>query len=458
MLSRSHVTLLTATLCTIALALVTGPASASTVTDTITISSPVTVTALGGAGGERLAVTADSTTPLVSMTVHLLSAGPGAGTDTLDLSMEPPAGAPEAGTSTWTSDDITPQVLPLGAYSLTVDAADQGGVAVTGVPAGKFPFLDTPRIAAAAGDYVISGTNKHPLINGTITELAPGASTPTPYADQPIVLSDPVEGNISLTTNSAGAYRKALPKPVAGETVTAEVPPTTTTVATKARPVMLTVHTALTGFTATLNPYWEVTFHGCLGLTPGTPGHVPALTGLIISYSAGPHGPWRTLGPVAAQRGYVCGNDGRTFTGVLAARLSNAYYRASYPGTAAEKATAGDLPSISAAAHAWKYVARIANFAVSKRTVAHGGTLTTHGRLQYKSGSAWHDLAHQVVQVILRPKNSSTWYWIARVKTNATGYFRVTFTDPVTATWSAEYLGDKSHLAAVGAMISVTLK
>jgi hypothetical protein len=456
MLSRYRVTVvltLTAVLLTAALGLADGPANAA---DTITISTPVTVTALGGAGGERLAVTANSTTPLVSMTVHLLNAATGA--DTLDLTTAPPTGSSPGSTATWTSGAITPQALPLGDYRLTVDAADQGGSTVTGVPAGTFAFLDTPRITPAAGDYVISAANKHPLIDGTISEFAPGASTPMAYANQPIVLDDPVGGNIRLTTNSAGSYREALPKATAGETITPEVPPTPTTQATKARPVTLTVHTAITGFTAKLNPYWQVSYHGCLGLAAGTPGFVPPLAGLAIQYSAGPHGPWHALGTVPAQRGNVCGNDGRTFAGAATARLSNAYYRASYAVTAARQAATGDLPSAGAVVHAWKYVTRIAGFTVSKRTVASGGKLTATGHLQFYSGGKWRVVAHQVVQIILLPKGSRTWYWIVRVETNPWGKFTATVTDPVTATWSAEYLGNGSHLAAVGAYISVTLK
>jgi hypothetical protein len=435
--------------------------------DTITIRTPVAVIALGGAGGEQLAVTADSTTALVSMTVHLLAPGTGTGTgsgaDVLDLVMTPPAGGAEQGTSTWTSQAITQQTLPLGSYSITVDAADQGGTTQTGVTAGTFHFQDTPRIAQAAGDYVISGSNKHPVIDGTVTELAPGATEPTPYANQPIVLDDPVAGDIALTTDGAGAYRAALGKPVAGETITTEILATAATVAAKAKPVTLTVRTAITGFAANLNPYWQLSFRGCLGLAPGTPGtsgtpgSAGSPAGLIIQYSAGPHGPWHPLGAVASRRGAACGDNGRTFTGVLPARLSNAYYRASYPGTAAKRPNTGDLPSVSPAVHAWKYVTRVAHFAVSRRTVTSGGKLTTTGRLQYYAGGRWHGLAHKVVQIILLPRGSRTWYWIARVATNATGHFTATFVDPVTATWSAEYLGDKTHLAAVGAMIGVTL-
>lgn len=460
MLSRSPVMLLMTVLFAVTLSFAAGAAQADTRADTITIKTPVTSTALGGAGGERLSVTADSATPLTSMTVHVLSVTAGAppDADTLHLAMQPPPGGARAGLSTWTSPDITPRVLPLGGYTLTVDAADQGGAAVSGVPAGAFPFRDTPRITAAAGDYVISRANEHPLIGGSITLLAPGASRPAPYADQPIVLHDPAEGDFRLATNGAGAYREALPRPVAGETITAEVPPTPTTTAAQARPVTLTVRTAVTGFGATLDPYWQVSYHGCLGLAPGTPGYAPPPAGLVLQYSAGPRGPWHVLGPVPARPGRPCGDDGQTFAGVLTARLSNAYYRASYPGAATGPEADGDLASVSATAHAWKYVTRVARFTVSARTVPSGGRLTVHGRLQCHSGTGWHDLARQVVQIILRPQGSRTWYWIARVTTSATGFFSATFTDPVTATWSAEYLGDRTHLAAVGAMITVTLK
>jgi hypothetical protein len=435
----------------------TGSPSLSPAADAITIRTPVT--ALGGSGGDQLAVTADSTTPLTSMTVHLLAPGAGTGGDgdALDLAMIGPAGGAGAGASTWTSPAITQAALPLGSYSLTVDAADQGGTTVAGVPAGTFHFQDTPRIAPAAGNYIISGSNKHPVFHGTVTELAPGATAPAPYANQPIVLDDSSAGDIKLTTNGAGAYSEALPKPVAGETITVEILPTATIAAARAKTVTLTVHTAITGFAATLNPYRQLSFRGCLGLASGTPGAAASLTGLIIAYSAGPHGPWHTLGAVARPGGAACGNKGRTFSGGLPARLSGAYYRASYPGSAAERPDTGDLPSVSAVVHAWEYVTRITHFAVSRRTVTRGGKLTTSGRLQYAAGGRWHDLPHKVVQIILLPRGSRIWYWIARVSTSATGYFSATFVDPVTATWSAEYLGDSSHLATVGAMIGVTL-
>ena len=202
--------------------------------DTITVTSPATVSALGGQGGEQLAVTADSTTPLVSMTVHLDDAT--TGTDTLDLTMTAPAGGAQAGTSTWTSGTLTTTSLPLGSYFITVDAADAGGTSVTGVPDGTLPFQVTPQITPGNGSTVLSYTNQHPVIAGTVTELAPGATQAAPYAGQPLVLHDPVEGDIHLTTSATGGYSAALPHPAAGETITAEVLATPATQGTAAAP------------------------------------------------------------------------------------------------------------------------------------------------------------------------------------------------------------------------------
>ena len=542
----------------------TRPQNPPAPTDTIAITSPATVTAIGGQGGETLAVTASSTTALASMTVHLDDAT--TGTDTLDLTMTAPAGGAQAGASTWTSGTLTPANLPLGSYFITVDAADTGGTSVTGVPDGTLPFQATPQITPSNGSTVLSYTNQHPVIAGTVTELAPGATQATPYAGQPVVLHDPVEGDIRLTTSAAGGYSAALAHPAAGETITAEVPATPTTQGAGAAPVTLTaqpsqlrlsarlsaakvkygakvtmsgtvgyasghsvvplagqrVHisaggghpsltatsdksgrfsaalpkqaastdwivragggqfltsvaatlpmivelpTAITGFRATLNQYWQVSVRGCIGLAPKTPGYLPSLKGLVIQYSPGPHGPWHALGAVPAQRSAACGNGGRTFSATFTARRNYAYYRASFGGSTTDQAgvtshdpATGFLPVLSAAKLAWKYADRFAGVKFTPHTVHKDGKLTVTGRLQTYSGGKWRPLTHQVVLIILKPKGSSGWYWIVKVTTSAAGGFSATFADPVTATWSTEYLGDAKHLAAVGPMVSVTLK
>jgi hypothetical protein len=531
--------------------------------DTITITSPATVTALGGQGGETLAVTANSTTALASMTVHLDDAT--TGTDTLDLTMTAPAGGAQPGASTWTSGTLTTANLPLGSYFITVDAADTGGTSVTGVPAGTLPFQVTPQITPGNSSTVLSYTNQHPVIAGTVTELAPGATQATPYAGQPLVLHDPVEGDIHLTTSAAGGYSAALPHPAAGETITAEVLATPTTASAAAAPVTLTaqpsqlrlsaklsaakvrygakvtisgtvgyasghsvmplagqqVHisaggghpsltattdksgrftaalpkqaestdwivragggqfltsvaatlpmtvelpTAITGFRATLNQYWQVNLRGCLGLAPKTPGYLPSLKGLVIQYSPGPHGPWHALGAVPAQKSTLCGNGGRTFSATFTARRNYAYYRASFGGSntsldgVSHDPATGFLSSLSASKLAWKYADRFDDVKFAPHSVHKGGKLTVTGKLETYTGGKWRPLTHQVVQIILKPKGSSGWYWIVKVNTGGRGGFSATFTDPVTATWSTEYLGDAKHLATVGPMVSVTLK
>ena len=62
--------------------------------------------------------------------------------------------------------------------------------------------------------------------------------------------------------------------------------------------------------------------------------------------------------------------------------------------------------------------------------------------------SKWRDYANQTIYIIFRQKGSSTWYWIVKAKTNSSGHFSATFKDSVgSATWSAEFEGNSSHLS-----------
>jgi len=202
--------------------------------------------------------------------------------------------------------------------------------------------------------------------------------------------------------------------------------------------------------------YWQLTFHGCLGLTANAPASVPPQGGLVIQYAPSARGPWRTLGAVPKPGGSGCGDHGRTFTAKLNARGNSAYYRAVFAG-ATQSGGTGYLPAVSKTELAAKYADRISGFAVSARTVRPGGKLTVRGQLQYFAGK-WHPYARQQVLIILRPQGRRTWYWIVKVGTNAKGAFAATFIDPVTAVWSAEYLGGASHLAAAAPSIAVTVK
>ena len=49
--------------------------------------------------------------------------------------------------------------------------------------------------------------------------------------------------------------------------------------------------------------------------------------------------------------------------------------------------------------------------------------------------------------ILLKPKGSKVWYWIVKDTTSKTGSFSAKFTDPFSATWSAQYYGGKTDFA-----------
>ena len=508
--------------------------------------------------GVELSITVNSTAPLTGMLAHLDDTTTNA--DTLDVTMQPPAAGAPAGTSTWTApvtEGTPPAGLPLGTYSVTVDATFQDGTQIPGNPGQTVAFQETPSFTLNVNP-VLSHDNQDPVISGTVTVVAPGAKTGTPYEGQ-VTLVASGQASVTILAGGDGGFTFSLTKPQPGETFYVEVPQSSTvaagqtqtttlsartdqvkmsasltagtvtyggkvsvrgtvsyapvggafvplpgqsvqiydqaggvttaagtavtdgmgdftatlpkvatsvhwvlqvsgpylTTVTSTLPMKVNLPTAVTGFVATLNQFWQVSFHGCLGLPAHVPGSVPSLAGLTIQYSIHPGGPWHTLGTVAKQTSYACGNGGRTFSGTHTAQVNYAYYRAVYAG-GTDQAGTGYLPSASGGALAWKYVDRITSFAVSKRVVSKGGKLTVSGRLQYYS-ARWRNYAGQQVLIILRPQGSKTWYYIAIPRTSSAGLFSATFTDPVSATWSAEYLGNSTHLATVAGTIYVQL-
>jgi len=46
---------------------------------------------------------------------------------------------------------------------------------------------------------------------------------------------------------------------------------------------------------------------------------------------------------------------------------------------------------------------------------------------------------------------------MVKVNTNASGYFTSTFTDPVSASWSADYNGNATHFGSGGAVYYVPI-
>ena len=208
--------------------------------------------------------------------------------------------------------------------------------------------------------------------------------------------------------------------------------------------VHVAVPLRVTSFTATLSTLAEVTVTGCVQAT--VPGFNGPAGPLDIQYSMQPSGPWLTLGHVARHSNSACSLSGESyFSGSLPAQLAYAYYRAYVPATPDNQAMAGKPILL------WKYVTRITALHVSPGTVHRGGKLTVNGRLQtYNRG--WRNYARQQVLIVLKPKGSKVWYWLVKVRTNASGYFTSTFTDPVSASWSADYDGNATHFACGGSV------
>ena len=396
--------------------------------------------------------------PVISGTVTVLAPGANIGTAyadqpvTLVASGQPNVTRDTGGNGTYTFTLTSPQ--PGETFyvevpgSMTVAAARTSTMTLT---ARSDQVEMSASLSASTVTYGSKVTAK-----GTVS-YAPGVGGFVPLPGQTVRIYDRAGSTspvATAVTDGKGDFTAALPKEATSVHWVLQASGPYLNTATRTLPMKVNLPTVVTGFSATLSQFWQVSFRGCLSLRAGIPGNIPSLAGLTIQYAARPAGPWHKLGaPVATQKSLVCGNDGRTFTGSLPAQLNYAYYRVVYTGST-DKAGTGYLPSASGTVLAWKYQDRITSFAVSKRTVTKGGKLTVSGRLQYYS-AAWRNYPGQQVLVILRPQGSKNWYYIVIVRTNPAGQFSATFTDPVSATWSAEYLGNSTHLATAAGTIAV---
>lgn len=553
----------TSVLCALGLALLgagvaAGPAYAASAADTITVVSAGSPAAHVG----ELSVVADSTTPITSLTVHVLSSG----NDVLDPAMTKQSQTPIAGgyQSTWTvtapiTEGTSPTGLPLGVYTISVDATD-AGTSVTGVDAGTLYFIDEPTLTIGpASPPPVSFDHPSVTVSGQVTMLTPDG-TVSDYQGKITLVPSWQPSTIPVTTDVNGDYQATVSPTSTGDYVYAQISVASGAVASpdviftvqvdavaiKARlsSTTVTYHakesvagtvtyqpapgaaykplphhkvvvyseqdpatpaatgvtdangnfkialptaqtttwqvaaggdnpllgyasvglnmyvnlpTVVTGFHVRLDQHWQLTFGGCLGLTqPVSGANLYLSPGPVIQWAYSPRGPWHTLKRVETGVD-ACGHDGAAFSGTATAPVNYAFYRAYYPGSAASYQSYGYTTTTSAQVLAWKYYDRVTSFSVSARVVNAGHDLTVKGQLQYWY-RGWHDYRNQQILILLRPKGSRTWYWLVKVRTNASGHFSATFVDPVSATWGAYYDGNSTHLSAGSATIYVRLR
>ena len=154
-----------------------------------------------------LSIQAQATTPISSMTAHILS-GQADELDVTDFQLS----SGQLTDGTWTvQSPITG--LALGTYQVTVDATDTGGDSVTGVGAGDLAFVYQTTITAAYRPAVVSYASPDVAFSGRLTGVAPGSTTPVGLPGVPVLLvNQDTDARQSLGTTAAdGTYSGTLP-------------------------------------------------------------------------------------------------------------------------------------------------------------------------------------------------------------------------------------------------------
>ena len=307
-------------------------------------------------------------------------------------------------------------------------------------------------------------TPRHPLygqsptLTGTVT--VQNGSTWQPLPSSPVYVTDGEGQFLQTTTGSDGSFSLQLPpvfgpdggpwQVASGDLNDAGDPFAGT--ATISVPENGPVDPGtLSTFTASISKFGVVSVTGCLedtsrqgaGVAPGVP--------VTIQYSTSRGGPWQALGTVTTTS-TTCGSNsaGGYFRGSLPAVQASAYYQAAMTSNQYDY-----VPTTSAAVLVSIIPTRFVSFAATPHIVKRNGKITVSGRLEVL-GRSWQSYAGQSVDIIFRPAGSKLWYAAYWVKTNSTGRFSKTFTDKFgTATWSADYNGNSTHLVSGAATVRV---
>ncbi len=356
--------------------------------------------------------------------------------------------------------DVTAASTPQWTTTDTGSSGDFSVAGVTGIPGHSYsasmPAVPGVSLAATAP----SATQDVPQYAETsITARA----APAPYGKQSLtgqltyqseltqnpappgvpVTATSGSHEVSTTTGADGQFRLALPA-IAGTTnwqLTTRNNLTTTPFlagtmysvpATQLWPVKIT------GFTASLNRFGQVTVAGCLSAAIKAAPQ-PEFAQIQIQWRSRRAGRWRELGTVNATRGTDCA--GASVYGYGSAPATSAYYRAYFPGDSVYAAAVSVRTE-----RVWIYRTRFRSFRAVPRPVNAGSKITISGTLQYR-GRRWRGLRRQLVWILLS-YNRTQWFFIAqlRPRTNRRGAFSMSFPDFYgSAYWSAAFQGSRRY-------------
>ena len=273
----------------------------------------------------ELTVSFTAATAVTGFTVHIITAK---GTDVLDL---PEAdftmtSQPGVASSTWAlGQAITTSQLPLGRYSITVDATDAGGDSVTGQPAGTLNYLIQPTVTLDASTGVLSYASPTTTLSGSVTGLWPDGST-RPVTSQLVILTSSDGQSLQTQTDASGDFTTSVS--YAG-TFTAGVSGSTLAPASSV-PVIVTAATTPTALTASVSTTrasygQQVTISGQLSYQPGTTSQ--GLAGMPVVVVA-PGYPQLSV-PATGQDGKYTATFTATQSGTVMVYFNNAQYQES---------------------------------------------------------------------------------------------------------------------------------
>ncbi|MFF3450760.1 hypothetical protein ACFYXJ_26865 [Streptomyces sp. NPDC002667] len=294
--------------------------------------------------------------------------------------------------------------------------------------------LDTTEMNVKAGQAVTVSGNAEVYVGGTWKPLA-GATVDEIWSDEfGGVASRPVTG-------ADGRFSGQLTLPKSG---TVEVQVRSGTFLKYAEPQKVRVNvaakTSLTGFTATLDKYAQLTAKGRLHTGTSVPAGVN--NKVDLQYSADGKTGWKTMKTVTP--GSSDPDSGAAFKGTFDAPYKG-YYRAHFKGSLTWQ------ESYTPVVHVARTPTRITDGNAGPEPVRKGRTVTYKGRLQHYTSGAWKAYANQKVKILFKPKGSNSWYDMGNATTRTDGTFSKGSTASKDGTWVAVLLYPNStHLVSAG--------
>ena len=156
----------------------------------------------------NLSVTLESTTPVVASSITATFYPQGSQTSVLGVNDFTLTGGQNTGAAvtTWTvGSSITLRQLPLGTYTVEVQAKDTGGDTADNKSAGTLAFIVNPKLTLAVSPSTYS-YGQTVALSGTETGLYPDGST-KPISGAAISISGGSPDKITATTDASGAYK-----------------------------------------------------------------------------------------------------------------------------------------------------------------------------------------------------------------------------------------------------------